>query len=394
MENFIKVLIAGLAVFAIAAFVGDIGPSGTGQDNVPLNITLFSVEKIGNVGFSSATPRDINIGSVTVGNLYAEETAYEEENATIKNGMFSKSEKSVTFGGENARKATLSFYVKETNSYGNLVVALGGITLLDKRATPGQYKFEIYDLNSTNEIYISAESSGAKFWAPTTYVLSDIKVAVDRYAERDRTVPFQVYSYEASGWSFGRVSFIPQNVSGPGNLAIEVNGKTVYNNSPALGVPFQADFTKQETRVSPGENILSFRTERDTVHGLKNAKLTIFYYGTGEATYKMQQFDVNEFWRAQLQKENAEGVISFYVKNVLLDSGLDVAVNNRTYSIAAISPASWYNVTFSEKDLTNTTRNTVKFSTHGSYDLGAMKVTIFSGTENQTGTSLTKRLFG
>ena len=378
MENFIKVMTAGLAIFAVLMFIGWRGPLGPTYEPVELNKTLLSVEKIGTVGFAKATPREITIGNVNVGNLPGEDIEFEAEAALIKNGLFSKNSQGISFNGERAQKATLSFRVDETNNYGRLVVMHGGLVIYNEKADAGTYSFELRNLNETNALDISATSSGIKFWAPTTYVLSDLKLTVDRYADRDYVVPFQVYSYEASGWSIGRISFVLESKTGPENLSIEVNGKPVYSDSPAPDVPTQIDFSRHETRVSPGENLLSFKTGRDSAYIMKNTRLTIFYYGTGEAIHRIQPFELNAFWKAYLMKENVTGVVNFYVRDAPLDSGLDVMLNNKTHTFETLSANTWYNITFSEEDLSDDTKNFVRFYTHGNYDLGMLNVLITS----------------
>ncbi len=378
MENFIKVMTAGIAIFAVLMLLGWKGPLGPTHEPVEINKTLLSVEKIGVVGFAKATPREIIIGNVNVGNLPGEDLEFEAETVLIKNGLFSKNSQGITFNGERAQKATLSFRVDNSNEYGRLVIKHGELLIYNDVADTKKYSLEIYNLNSTNALDISATSSGIKFWAPTTYVLSDVRLTVDRYADRDYVVPFQVYSYEASGWSIGRISFVLESKTGPENLLIDVNGKPVYSDSPAPDVPSQIDFSRHETRVSPGENLLSFKTGRDSTYIMKNTRLTIFYYGTGEAIYKVQPFELSEFWKAYLRKENVTGVINFYVRDAPLDSGLEVLLNNKTHNFETISANTWYNITFGEKDLSDDTKNYVRFYTHGNYDLGKLNVLITS----------------
>ena len=378
MENFISVLTVGIAIFAALMLIGWTGPLGPSDGSPELNKTLLSVEKLGTVGFAKATPREIPIGNVNVGNLPGEDLEFETNGAIIKNGLFSKNSQGISFNGERAQKATLSFRVDETNKYGRLVIMHGGLTIYNEKAEVGTYSFERYNLNDTNTLDISATSSGIKFWAPTTYVLSDIKLTVDRYADRDHAVPFQVYSYEASGWSIGRISFVLESKTGSENLSIEVNGKPVYSDSPAPDVPTQIDFSRHETRVSPGENLLSFKTGRDSAYIMKNTRLTIFYYGTGEAIHRIQPFELNAFWKAYLMKENVTGVVNFYVRDAPLDSGLDVVLNNKTHTFETLSANTWYNITFSEEDLSEDPKNVVKFYTHGNYDIGELNVLITS----------------
>ncbi|MCK5233556.1 MAG: hypothetical protein KAJ91_01945 [Candidatus Aenigmarchaeota archaeon] len=378
MENFVKVMTAGLAVFAVLLFIGWSGPLDSSDGSTGLNTTLLSVEKIGTVGFAKATPREIMIGNVNVGNLPGEDLEFEAETVLIKNGLFSKNSQGISFNGERAQKATLSFRVDNSNEYGRLVIKHGELLIYNDVADTKEYSLEIYDLNDTNALDISATSSGIKFWAPTTYVLSDIKLTVDRYADRDHVVPFQVYSYESSGWSIGRISFVLESKAGSENLSIEVNGKPVYSDSPAPDVPTQIDFSRHETRVSPGENLLSFKTGRDSAYIMESTRLTIFYYGTGEAIYRIQPFELSEFWKSYLMKENVTGVVNFYVRSVPLDSGLDVVLNNQTHTFETLSANTWYNITFSEEDLSEDTKNFVKFYTHGNYDLGELNVLITS----------------
>lgn len=387
MEDFAKVLIVGLFIFALALVVLGQMPSDQVADQKPIDTgIIYSSDSLGDIGFITSRTRSINIGTFSVGYSMDTESAFSEDQAIIENGWFSERSKSVRFSGRDADKAVIEFDVSDMNDYGNLTLSLNGETLYNNITYPRKFVLVAKDLKSDNELLISATSSGPRFWAPATYLLKSLKVNVEKYDDQTKVVAFEIFPYEYDGWGHGTLSFSVDSVSGFANMISAVNGKTIYEGRPLPGDIIERQFTKKEASLIPGENLITFRTDKGVSYDLENAQLVVSYYGSGESNTKVINFDGDRWWKILGESANVTGEIKFFVEKVNLDTGITIYLNDKDYFLAHLKENEWHSIPFSSNDLREK-GNEIKFSANGSYRIGKLEVSVVAKEKESSANS-------
>ncbi|MBU4301025.1 hypothetical protein L6303_04340 [archaeon] len=376
MSDFVKVLAAGVTLIIFALLIS--GSSMFEEEGIASNnITLFSQNIVGQIGSVQETFRRISFGSFSVGQTLGEETTNNLSDAIIENGWFREHSESFQFSGSGAVGAYMTFTVADMNKYGSLQIYFNDRKVYDNITAKGDYRIQITLPEATNTIEIKATSSAEKFWAPTTYILKDIKLVVKRYGEQEYVVPFTVYDYEAVGWSTGRLLFGVDDATIAGDLAVNVNGQEVYRDRPiSRSTIHQKDFTREKAQIHAGENTLRFRTEKDATYDLSNVELLMFFFTGSESVTKKIYFSMGDGQLALYKAQNSTGRITFDVDAVYLDRGITVMVNNKPIELSKVESEGGFKenyVNFDLKDL-RSGRNTIEFKTRGSYSLSNIRV--------------------
>ncbi len=375
MSDFIKVLGAGLTLIIFALLIS--GSSVFQEEGTASNITLFSQAIVGQIGSVQETFRRIPLGSFSVGQTIGEETANNISESRIESGWFKEHSESFQFSGSGAVSAYMTFKVADMNKYGSLQIYFKGRKIYDNITAKGNYRIQITSPEPTNTIEIRATSSAEKFWAPTTYIINDIKIVVTRYGEQEYVVPFTVYDYEAVGWSTGRLIFGIDDATIAGDLVVNVNGQEVYRDRPiSKSTIHQKDFTREKAQIHAGENIIRFKTEKDAKYDLSNTELLMFFFTGSESIEKKLSFSASESQLAIYKAQNSTGRITFDVDAVYLDRGITVLINNKSIALSKVESETDFKenvVNFDLKDL-RPGRNTITFKTRGSYSISNVRV--------------------
>lgn len=376
-ESFLYVLAVGLALFFVAFLVSGVNiPTERGA--ITTTNIIFS-DTIGQLGLVTQNVRHIPLGDFVVGNVLTETVVKDEPYLEIKKGLFSESSKILDFDAEDMVNVYVDFSVEETNKYGNLQLILNN-NLVKTIDDAGGYKIELTNYNNSNILKISAESSGLKFWAPTTYIINDFKIIVEGYGDQKKIIPFTIKQHESEGWSLGRLWFTVDEAETAGDLIATINGNEVYSGVPSLTLVNKKDFAKETTQIKPGENIAIFRAEEDTSYSLKNTELIIFYYGTGEYVSVIKEFEIKSTPFYELENKNATGQIRFYVEESSMDRGITLELNNESSSWTSLKEGEWYSMNFTGADVQRKD-NVLKFSTSGSYKIGESEISFIEAEE-------------
>ncbi len=385
MSDFIKVLVAGVALIIVALLISE--TSIFEEEAASYNITIFSQAAVGQIGSLQETFRHIPLGSFTVGQTLGEEVAKSISEAKIQNGWFMEHSEAFPFPGSGAVGAYLTFTVAETNEYGSLQLYFNGRKVYDNITKAGDYRVQITTPEAGNNLEIKATSSGEKFWAPTTYILKDIKLVVSRYGNQEYVIPFMVYDYEAVGWSTGRLTFGIDDATIAGDLVANVNGQEIYRDRPiSRSLIHQKDFTREKAQIHVGENTVRFKTEKDGKYVLSNADMILFFFTGSESVEKTMHFSMDEGQILLYKEKNSTGKITFDVDAAYLDRGITVELNNKPIELSKVESEPDFrenSVTFGITDLRDG-RNTLKFRTRGSYSISNVKALIVTPAANET----------
>ncbi len=389
MSDFIKVLVAGIALIIVALLIS--GSSVFEEEKVSApSVVLFSQKIVGQIGSLQETFRRIPLGSFDVGQTLGEETAKSIAESRIENGVFRERSESLIFPGSGAVNAFMTFRVTDTNEYGSLQLFFNGRKIYDKVTEPGTYRIEITEPRENNNLEIKTTSSGEKFWAPATYVLKDIKLVVNRYGNQEYVIPFNVFDYEAVGWSTGRLLFGIDEATIAGDLIVNINGQEIYRDRPiSRSLIHQKDFTREKAQIQAGENTIRFKTEKDGKYTLSNVEMLLFFFTGTESVQKKMSFNVDEGQILLYSSLNGTGVIAFDVDAVYLDRGITVELNNKPIELSDVRSGEDDKENFVEFALEDLRagKNTLTFKTRGSYSISNVDVIILTPTEGTSGTS-------
>ncbi len=376
MEDFAKVLVVGLFIFALALVVFGQLPDDQKEDPKTIDEgTIYTTGALGDIGIVASRARTIPLGTFDVGYTIGRNKEITEDKATIQNGWFKKTSKHITFSGKEADKAIIEFDVTGMNDYGNLTISLNSEIIYNNITYPRQFVLIIEDIKPTNNLIISTTSSGPRFWAPSTYNLEDLSVTVEKYNDKTKVIPFEIFPYEYKGWGHGTLSFSVDDTQGFADLITLINEKTVYEGRPLPGDIIEKDFTKKDTTIIPGENLITFKTRKGVTYNLENVELMVSYYASGESNIKVINFDAGRWWTILAETANVAGEIKFFTEKVNIDSGITVYLNDKTYYIPRLDENEWFSVEFTSDDLKEKD-NELKFSATGSYRIGALEISV------------------
>ena len=383
MEDFIKVFAVGMLLFVAAIALLGSGPIDGGRKIGDFNKEHILYEgTIGAVGVVTENFRNIPIADFEVGYTVGDKTLANEDEITIENGWFRQNLKELTFSGKDVQKMVILFDVSDMNNYGNLTVKLNGNILHTNITLPGEYRFESETVEETNTITIDATSSGSRFWAPTTYDLNNLKIVVESYGVQTKIIPFEVYNYESAGWSRGTFSFYVEDAIKNNPLYVELNGYKIYEDKPiASEKVYEQKFTQIATKLKTGENTLKVSSGKDSKYTLKSPELTLFFYSSGEAVSKSKTFDVDRYIIYLMESSiNVTGRINVTVNEAPVDTGLTMNLNDKTYHVDSVGANETISLPFILEDI-HEGKNTISFSTYGTYKLGDAVVEIIDGRD-------------
>lgn len=376
MEDFVKVFVVGLFIFALALVVlGQVPNEPLDNKKLIDKDTIYSKESLGEIGLISSRSRTIKLGSFDVGYTLGKDNAVTEDNALIENGWFRKNTKEIRFSGSDADNAIIEFDVADMNDYGNLSISLNGEVIYTNITYPRKFMLVVEDISADNSLVISATSSGFKFWAPSTYRLENINVVVEKFADKTKVIPFEIFPYEYEGWGHGMLSFSVDDTIGLADLMVLINGKSVYEGRPLPGDIIEKEFTKKDMSLALGENLITFRTRKGVSYDLENIELVVFYYAGGESNTKVINFDAERWWKVLSETANVTGEIRFFTEKANIDSGVTVYFNDKTYYIPHLEENEWFSIEFTSDDLKEKD-NELKLSATGSYRLGALEIKV------------------
>lgn len=370
MEEFVYVVLAGVAIFFIAGLIAGIPPL-QGQEEIETK--TFFTEDFGPIGHVNKTFRRIRLGDLSIGALRGNKTVETIEEAKIENGYFSYNSRVIEFHSNNPEAAWLSFEVLNTNLYGKLkIIANGEEVISSKMMTGIDPKIRIENLKKgKNRIEIVSEGPGLRFWAPSIYELRDLELVVNDYGYSSYSKPFKVYDYELRGFSHGKVKFFVERALRNKSLKVNINGNEIYKENPLKrSLPYEVRFHANDTNLKLGENILKFSSGEGAKYKLSNADLKLFYYGNPERTVITREFQISDKEYNDLGKEKIKGTLSFDSK-VFISNEMKIELENKTFEVY---PESGKNKYFFDQDDLKKGTNTLRISTEGSFRIQNFKL--------------------
>ena len=369
--GFTYVLLAGIVIIVIAYLVTFM-PSlhNFVERGEKSKITLFSASP-GKFGIVGEAERTIEFGDVRVGYVKTWETAKYFKQLKIENGIFKKSSKVVYVSGKDISGLKIEFTIGATNDYGELKILVNDYVVFDKRANQGYYVVNISKnlLNKeTNKIVFECTSSGLKFWAPTFYLLNNIKIEKLDYGVKSFSTGFVLYPYEISGFKNAELSFYVSSALRNSDLSIWINVIEVFSaplqESPK---PYEFEIKRTSFHLFAGENEINISAGNNSYYYLKNLRLTIHYYGPSQRVYATYYFNVPTPLLSELQNKERNATIYIKVSKVVLPGDLIFDFNaDKWKGKQLIDTSGTYKLPV-DGDAFVDGKNTISISTTGSF---------------------------
>lgn len=237
---------------------------------------------------------------------------------TLKKGFMADKSKIVTFNltkeqRNKIRSLHLHFYVEDTNSFGRLLMDLNGDRVYSNFPKPGRsYSVKVNEslLKKRNVLRVHVESSGTKFWAPTTYILKNFTAEAKILGRRMKSFTFSLTKEQANNFESGRLILHPKDFNPNDPLIIQVNGRDVYRERTTMpGRPFLwINFEDAELRK--GSNEITFSTYYNSSYKFKSAEFIYFWIsGAENVTSKTLSVSSSQYGRLP-------GEISFTIDKI------------------------------------------------------------------------------
>ncbi|MCK5342408.1 MAG: hypothetical protein KAR20_03340, partial [Candidatus Heimdallarchaeota archaeon] len=304
-ESFVFVFIFGVIFFIVGAIVlggdlSDSGPSDSGDwfssygNGVSEDITVLA--RSGEIMLDSSAKiksKFYSLGSFAIGEVVGESIMYSDDTVMIQNGISKKLSKEFSFERGQRKRVFLEFRILDMNDYGRLLIDFNDKRIYEEFGAVGKlYRIELNELADVNNIKISAESSGLRFWAPSTYVLKDFKVTTQDSDMKGKHTEFSLTSSQYKGFEKTVIRFQADSDDVPKDISIKLNGHEIYGDIPAQG-KVEVISIEDKGILSVGKNTLDFESEHATFFSVKNADLECFFYDSAELDKKEILFSID-----------------------------------------------------------------------------------------------------
>ncbi len=285
------------------------GSSGSTDygDVVIYNETIME-ESPGRIDYLKFSEYEHQLSAVNLYTVTEAETLFSEESLYIKNGIFDKLFRNLTFtidDLENTENILLSFNLERAK--GRLSIYLNGEKIFDNEVTGIMDPLDLSDRNLEYENLLTFEVSdvGFAFWTTNEYQLTGIKITGDvtDISEQSSKNTFTVTDTEKFNIESVKMKFFPDcTPRGVGALKIYVNNENIYSSIPDCGQINIVEFSPSV--ISAGDNSVIFKTDEGTYliyqimveTELKEQTYPVYYFDLTETLfyfseeYKHEQF--------------------------------------------------------------------------------------------------------
>ncbi len=236
----------------------------------------------------------------------------------VRRGIFSNEPQYIEFDLtetqlERMTSMELKFYVAETNQLNKLDILLNEEEVYSGYPDGGRsYSFDIDQdlLKENNVMEISARSSWWRFWAPTVYILEDIRIETDILERKDRTFEFELNKEQAENFRMGRLILRPEKFDAESPLVIQANGRDVYREVAEMPGRRSMWIDFEDVPMYEGGNTITMFTEVDSLYRFESAKM-VYFWESEEIRRPVKTIDVSS-----ANYNRLPGEISFHIDRI------------------------------------------------------------------------------
>ena len=265
-DEFALFLVIGLAVLAVL-LVATNSFFITPQEPVVFPVPNVSEGDVRLVGLHGEEARRVETVNFAVG---TEMLGQQVEGKRLFSGLLFGDSEFTFETTEDTDALTLTFSVVQTNDLGRLFIKLNNELIEGRRFPTGEYTFTVNGpVPAGSRIVIVPESSSWQIWAPTLYVLTNIRVSTTSYAQQANEFRFTL-TEEYDFFTNARLEI--RRADSYGRVAVRLNGNQMYYDF--LGATTVLEFGRD--KLVRGENVLRIEAEAESA-AAGSADLVVFF---------------------------------------------------------------------------------------------------------------------
>ncbi len=302
-DEFMLFLVGGLVIIAVLLVA--FGAYFTSYDQAPPFSGFGSPIFVGMADFESV---DTLYASFDANN-FAQTSVFSMESGQVLNGLLFGST-SIKLNVGNAQSISISFDIESTNGYGPIIIKLDDNVVYQNRLDVGHYEFTF---GQGRRVEIASGSSDWRIWAPSLYVLNNVRIAATVYPREISTYTFELNDPEKV--QAARIDFNLRDNAG--SLIMKLNCDVIYDG--ALN-PTQSIYIDQSKLNKL--NIITFDAREDSKF---SGRATIALTSVTEqeralqATINLTQDEYNRF---------RSGTLAFSIVDVFRPGGYTIKIVN------------------------------------------------------------------
>ncbi|MBW6461470.1 MAG: hypothetical protein K0B07_00255 [DPANN group archaeon] len=380
-EPFTFVFAAAVVIFfTLFLLFGQEPLTDTTSDN-PITISdkgeiIFFADSLNLISNKTQSARTVDFGDFDVGHISKERIVESIDSLLVEKGLFKSASKEFSFDGATLENAHLVFTVSDTNEYGNLRIYLNDKPIFDNKTVKGaEYTVEFNNLLAQNYIRIESQSSGIRFWAPATYLLSDVKVSAASFDNVDKMYSFIVYDYEMAGFDAMLSYEVGAGSVRLDDMNVEINGNDINSEKrPMFGILYKETFDRTDGVIAskPDTNYIKFFADGEAMYEVEGAQLTITYFDSDKAAVSEYTVVIDEDTYDKMANKTI--VLEYYADKVSNDALLDVSLNEQMFNHKTVVYEN--QIVLSQDNFRRGKTNLLKFSTYGIYKISDIDIRI------------------
>ncbi len=365
------VVLAGLLLIFLAGFVGE------GEKKVSKGEILLASENIGMLGSNIGGVKRMEIsGRFSISKGTGSVSIVSEEGPIeVAKGFLTTKEHIISFQTGRSQEAELEFTVEDSNYYGELEVYLNNELIWHGMPEKGEkvsILLEKEKIRASNELRISAQSSGWRIWAPTYYILKDLKVSEKVEEKEAKELIFYLDSKDLSNLNLARL--VLRVSEGTGDVRMLLNNHLIYSGSLSEELSL-IDFSP--AFLEEGNNSLRLEMASNGFYTVEYAKLLLFY-GGNQTSIKVIKVEIPESDYIKLKQGIYKGVIEVEVNKVLREGKLKISVITDTERVLYNREASKGKLVFYFTGDEVSPEFKLSISSEGTYEIGEVVVKLVS----------------
>jgi hypothetical protein len=379
MDEFVYVLLAGLALIIVAIFVWG-GETGDGTGDIINETDVINPFSIG--AFPQDVPRHIRIGDFKVSYAVGSEDLKTDTGVTVKKGTLSEDYHTMSVEIDKDMETVTSGFINlnilDTNSAGNLVVTVNDNVVFDQKVGRGKVEVTVDKsfLDEYNVVQVSTDKEGWKFWQSSFYDIDKVGFGVNFWGNTKKVEDFVVYQDEIDEFRSGEVVFDVDDITGIGDLIVEINGREMYRGEPNFD--FTKSFEAAEVGLRKGENTISFSTESGVTYELDDAEIVIIHEEMGRKTRSFNfHVSVSEYENMDINN----GKVTFRISDTNYEGNLLVTITDpdgevhKTEAIQSYSIGDTITVRFGQDEVEpGTNKLNFEVSGDGNFVIGDVEI--------------------
>ncbi|MFB6204860.1 MAG: hypothetical protein ABEJ75_04390 [Candidatus Nanohaloarchaea archaeon] len=368
-ENFVVVLVAGLAVFGVL-FVASEGMS---FQKTPEKM-VFVKESPGKIGDANQDFHTVNFGSFTVGEGRGDIQVYTQETQILRNRLIGGQRIAFEYNATAPKSGHVSFEVLGKKGDGALYVEVNGKKVFqEKLVVTGTPEIKIPEDRlhpGINTIEVGVTRGG--IMGSTTYRIEDVEITVNDRKFHEYMDNFQLAEPWVRNFVNANLTFtIPLDASTATKpLRIYVNDHLVFSQKTVRSTQ-EVRITTQNAELHPGMNTIRFETDGGARYRLENVDMTVRYIGTVSPGHVSFDFTLNQTELNYAKREDTNEYINFNYLN-LLPSNSEMIVKLNGFRVRRTPDPGFNSIPVPAENIHR--QNTLTLTSNGTYELTNVKL--------------------